>query len=116
MVSPNVADKLMALKSIEKVIQLCGQNMKHDGWKMIILNIGSASEIGASGTEFPDYADDADGCSASTRKVTAPASSVEAQKLEQQVVQHGFKCLKLIINNYIYLLGQENFISIFKCI
>ena len=50
MVSPNVADKLMALKSIEKVIQLCGQNMKHDGWKMIILNIGSASEIGASGT------------------------------------------------------------------
>ena len=48
--------------------------------------------------------------------MAAPASSVEAQKLEQQVVQHGFKCLKLIINNYIYLLGQENFISIFKCI
>lgn len=113
MVSPSVMDKLMALKSIERIIQLCGQNMKHDGWKMIILNIGNASEIGGS-SRYADEADSAYGTS--NRKVTAPASSVEAQKLEQQVVQHGFKCLKLIINNYIQLLGQANFVSIFKCI
>jgi hypothetical protein len=36
----------MALRSIEKIVQLCGQNMKNDGWSVIILNIGKASEIG----------------------------------------------------------------------
>ena len=31
-------------------------------------------------------------------------------------MQNGFKCLKLIINNYIWSLGQENFVQIFNCI
>jgi len=113
MVSQNANDKILALKSIERIIQLCGQNMKHDGWKIIILNIGNASEIGGS-TVGPDDLDAVYGTS--SRTVAPPTSSAEAHKLEQQVVQHGFKCLKLIINNYIQLLGQENFVSIFKCI
>jgi hypothetical protein len=32
------------------------------------------------------------------------------------VYQNGFKCLKIIINNYIQELGQENFIEMFNCI
>lgn len=48
MQSPNVNDKMMALRSIERVIQLCGQNIRSDGWSVIIVNIGMATEIQAS--------------------------------------------------------------------
>lgn len=37
-------------------------------------------------------------------------------KLEQTIVSNGFKCLKLIISNYIQELGQQNFIGILNCI
>lgn len=113
MVSSSPSDKLMALKSIERIIQLCGQSMKIDGWRIIILNIGNASE---SGTTAVYVEDSDDGFGNTNMKVSQPTQSAEVQKLEQQVVQYGFKCLKLIINNYIQLLGQENFVSIFECI
>ena len=82
----------MTLRAIEKIIQLCGQSIKNDGWSVIIINVGKASEIG-------DY--------------TIPSSS---KNDEQQILQNGFKCLKLIISNYIQQLGQENFVNIFNCI
>ena len=76
-------EKLLALRSIEKIIQLCGQNMKTEGWTLIIDNLGKASEISL--------------LSSMNNNVQSP----EINKLEQTIVSNGFKCLKLIISNYI---------------
>ena len=91
-------EKLLALRSIEKIIQLCGQNMKTEGWTLIIDNLGKASEISL--------------LSSMNNSIQSP----EINKLEQTIVSNGFKCLKLIISNYIQELGQQNFIGILDCI
>ena len=66
----------MALKAIEKMIQLCGNNIKSEAWEIIIDDVGQASEnIFLKGSAYEEYG--------------------------QQILQNGFKCMKLIINNYI---------------
>lgn len=80
--------RLQALKSIEKIIQLCGNTIKSQGWELILTNVGQASE-----TTFQ-----------------------KVDEFSSQAFQNGFKCLKLIILNYIQNLGQQNFVSIFNCI
>lgn len=91
--SQSSSQKLLTLRSIEKLIQLQGQNMKSDAWQIIIDIVKHASGISH-----------------------ASQLSAEQTKMEQQVNQNGFKCLKLIINNHLQELGQENIISIFDCI
>ena len=80
----NVNEKYLALRSIEKIIQLCGQNMKKEGWRVVIENLGKANEIFNM-------------ASVKSKQVQSP----EIIKLELQIVFNCFKCLKLIINNYI---------------
>jgi hypothetical protein len=107
MMSLNINDKLMALKSIERIIQLCGQNIRNDGWRVIIINVGKASEIGEQQSFIM-------GATESKQQVSGASSDLV--RYEQLVLQNGFKCLKLIISNYIQSLGQDNFVSIFTCI
>jgi hypothetical protein len=98
MKSPNIqnsVEKLLALRSIEKIIQLCGHGMKSEGWDVVIANVGHASE---------------------NVLLKGQMKNSESKQHDQQVLQNGFKCLKLIINNYIQQLGQQNFLSVFDCI
>ncbi len=38
-----LSDKLYVLKSIDKIIQQCGQQLLNEGWKVIIMNVGNGS-------------------------------------------------------------------------
>jgi hypothetical protein len=69
------------LKSIEKVIQTCGQQIENEGWRIITVAI-----------------------------------SVQIENEGEQVVQCGFRCLKLIVSNYISMLSQQNFITLLNAI
>ena len=75
--SQHSSNKLQTLKGFEKIIQVCGQQIKNDGWRIIIVTISKIPEAD-----------------------------------NEQIVSTGFKCLKLIINNYIDKLTQENFLTI----
>jgi hypothetical protein len=36
---------LQTLKGIERIIQTCGQQLKNDGWRLVILTISKAPEL-----------------------------------------------------------------------
>jgi hypothetical protein len=40
----NANDKVLVLKCIEKIIQQCGQQIRNDGWRIIILSISKSLE------------------------------------------------------------------------
>ena len=69
------------------------------------MNVGKASESGDESTN-----------QIAQGNMKNSQSAKQASEMNQLVVSNGFKCLKLIINNYIQQLGQENFVSIFNCI
>lgn len=71
--------------------------MNTNAFQLIIINIAIASE-------------------SMLFKKSLNQKAVETLKLESMLVQNGFKCLKLIINNYMQQLGQSNYSSLFDCI
>jgi len=79
--SPFSNNQLQTLKGLEKIIQTCGQQIKNDGWKVLIFAVTKTAEIE-----------------------------------NDQIIAHGFKCLKLIVSTYIEKLSQENFIVIINAI
>lgn len=40
----NATDKVLVLKCLEKIIQQCGQQIRNDGWRIIILSISKSLE------------------------------------------------------------------------
>lgn len=40
-------DKIIVLKCIEKIIQVCGQQIKNEGWRIIIVSVSKSLEIEA---------------------------------------------------------------------
>ena len=69
--STHNSDKLSVIKGFERIIQTCGQQIKNEGWRIIIVTISKSLEYEAD-----------------------------------QVVACGFRCLKLVVSNYIDRLSQ----------
>lgn len=64
-------DKLAVLRGFEKIIQTCGQQIKNEGWRIIIVTI-----------------------------------SKQLERENEQVIAIGFRCLKLVVSNYINKLSH----------
>jgi hypothetical protein len=79
--SNNSQDKCTVIKGFEKIIQKCGQQIRNEGWRIIITTISKALEFE-----------------------------------NEQTVVCGFRCLKLIVNNFIDRLSQDNFVTILSAI
>ena len=79
--STHNSDKLAVIKGFEKIIQTCGQQIKNEGWRIIIVTISKSLEHESD-----------------------------------QVVACGFRCLKLVVSNYINRLSQANFVTVLNAI
>lgn len=75
------SDKLAVIKGFEKIIQTCGQQIKNEGWRIIIVTISKSLEHESD-----------------------------------QIVACGFRCLKLVVSNYINRLSQQNFVTVLNAI
>jgi hypothetical protein len=79
--SSHNSDKSAVIKGFEKIIQTCGQQIKNEGWRIIIVTISKSLEHESD-----------------------------------SVVAGGFRCLKLVVSNYINRLSQSNFVTILNAI
>ena len=79
--SSHNSDKNAVIKGFEKIIQACGQQIKNEGWRIIIVTISKSLEHESD-----------------------------------SVVAGGFRCLKLVVSNFINRLSQSNFVTILNAI
>lgn len=79
--SNNTQDKCTVIKGFEKIIQKCGQQIRNEGWRIIITTVSKALEFE-----------------------------------NEQTTASGFRCLKLVVNNFIDRLSQDNFVTVLNAI